>query len=231
MRGGLTKFLRLHREQRRGRCGDDAPHRPGRIIVVQRAQPAEIVEVVAQRFRALCAGNSGLEVAAARRPAPAQHHAQAQALGLLEQDRGPVEADSRPVVVVVIGDGRAARKRQLDQSDARRQPQQLPVEGSAEAKGHGLEPGRERGVDAPRNPLEQGLREVVVGVHPGRVDHAVGGVEHALAGFAPQRTDGLDAVTANAQVAGRGARLRAPESGQQSLRALHEQRGLGVRGG
>ena len=146
-------------------------------------------------------------------------------VGLVEEHGRRVEAHARVVDVVVVGDGAAARAHQLDHADARGQPQRGFVEAAAVRIGHGLEPGRQRRIDAGRHALQQRLEQVVVGVDPARVDHAVGGVEHPFARLGAQAAAHLvdQAVVADAQVAGGAARAVVRRAAGEHGRGIADQ--------
>jgi hypothetical protein len=126
--------------------------------------------------------------------------------------------------VVVIGDRGAARAQEFDQPDARGQAQPAFVETAAPGERHGLQPRAEREVDSGRHALEQRLEEVVVRVHPARVDDAVRRIEHALALQRDEPAAHLgEHAIGDAQVGGIAARLRIGQAGEHGVRIADQE--------
>jgi hypothetical protein len=160
--GRLAQFLRMHGMRRCRRRDDDAAHGVGRGVVVASREPLDVGEVGVQRLRLQRGQRRVAAQARQRSAAAAKHEAQAQLVGLVEQDRRAVVRHPGEVVVVVVGHRGAAGERELHQADARGEAEHLFVHERTHAQRRRLQPGRQRLVDAQRIALEQGLERVVV---------------------------------------------------------------------
>ncbi|RMR10219.1 hypothetical protein ALP92_05128 [Pseudomonas syringae pv. primulae] len=210
--GGFPQVLRGHGVGRAGgRNHHPAPGISGGIVVAPH-QTLDVVQVLLQGFRPRCRPAFGLTHL--RRPAPAQHKTQPQAFGFLEQHLGAVELHARQVQVMVVGDGGAAGARQFHQADARCQAKALLVEQATVAIGDRPQPRPQALVDAGGNALEQRLEQVMVGVDPCRIDHAIPGIQHTLPGQGWQGTEGGNAAVDDADVRPGMARRRAGQAGE-----------------
>ncbi|MCY1417340.1 hypothetical protein D9M71_328720 [compost metagenome] len=141
-------------------------------------QALNIVQVLREGLRSGCRGAFRLTYLGCA--APAKDEAQPQALGFFEEDLCAVEGHAWQVQVMMVGHRAAAGTGQLHQPDPCGQAETVLIEQPAIAIGHGPQPGTEALVDASGNALEQGLEQMVMGVHPAWIHHAIGGIEHLL---------------------------------------------------
>ncbi len=187
--------------------------RPG--IVVARRQALHVGGYAVHGFGRHHVGVAGVD-AHAGGGAAQQHETHAEPVGDVG-DLQAVEGMSEAVDIMVVGDGAAARAQQLDHADGGGQLDFGGVEMAPIAIRHRVQPGCQGLVDPARHALEQRLEQVVVGVDPAGVDHAVGGVEHARAvGLGQAAAHRGDHAVLHQQVARFGARGRAGKTGQHA---------------
>jgi len=106
----------------------------------------------------------------------------------------------------MIGDGGAAGSYQFGQADAGGDAEGLLIKSGAKAVGRGRQPVAEAEVKTARFPLEQLLKQMVMGVDPAGIGNAAPGVEDRIPGFGGEVADLDDAAAADADIASRGAR-------------------------
>lgn len=220
--GEADQFLGRDRIRRRGRRHDHAAHGVGRGIVEARHVFFDAGEELLVALGLERLGQALLEVAGLGLAAAAEHEAQAELVGLVEEDGAAVEGHVGVVDVVVVGDGARARAHEFDQADARGEPEHVSVHVLAEAVGRGGEPGGERQVDAGGGVLEQALEEMVVGVDPGRIDDAAAAVDDLFARLGLELADLGDQAVDDADVGAGMTALLLGEPGENRMGVAQE---------
>ena len=212
--------------RRRDGAGDTAHrHRTGVVITMHVAlnRGEKGVERLRHHLRWRVGVNTGARLGL---PATAQHHAHTEFFGFVKHRSRRIEWHAGPVVILMIGNRGAAGQQQLDDADARGQAQRLfRIKVAAIRHRHCAEPGHQREIDAGRDALDQTLEQMMVGIDPARIDHAAGGVNHALARQGGKPADRRDHTAAHADVAGarRQAHRSAGQPGERMRRTAHHQ--------
>ena len=223
-RGDHSWLLRFERPRRRGRCEGDAAHAGGRRIVIALRAGLDRFDHMVERLGGRRNEVGRIEHARLGGAAAAEHEADTELFGHLEDHVARDRSDScrhrdnggRPPSWFRTAAARRGRCAPPYATPPRRSCANRNTAPHAAR--------RAAGVDAGAHALEHALEQMMMGRDEARIDHAAGRVDHLLAGLAFERANRRDAPVGDADRAG-GADRIARKPGENSLRALDQRRG------
>ncbi len=217
------RLLRFERPGRGGRRERDAAHAVGRRIVVALRAGLDRFDHAVERLGRRRHEIGRIERARLGGATAAEHQADAELFGDLEDHVRGIEAIALRKQIVVIGRQRGARQQQLDEPDPRRRAQRFLIDLVPVRIRHRAQPFEQRRIDARAHAFEHALEEMMVGRDETRIDHATGRIDQPFAGFRFERADRRDASVDHPDRAA-GANCRARKPGEDPRRAVDEHR-------